>query len=58
MDWLQPLSALVQEPLENTDLDNHSQIGEPLMKFRFPEEKLQVHWSKKNTSLDALEWIR
>ena len=40
-DWFQPLSAVVQEPLENTVLDTHWWIREPLWKSRFPEEKLQ-----------------
>lgn len=43
---------------ENSDLDDHSWMREPLMKFRFPEEKFQLHWSKKDTSLDAVEWVR
>ena len=37
---LAPLS-LVQEPLENTVLDNHPQTREPLWKSRFPAEKFQ-----------------
>ena len=40
MNWLQPLLAVVQEQLENTDLGGHTQMREPLWKSRFPEEKL------------------
>lgn len=38
---IQPLLAMVWEPLDITDLDNHSTTMEPLWKSRSPAEKLQ-----------------
>lgn len=47
----------VQEPLENTVLDNHSQT-EPRWKSRSPVEKFQHTVGTENTSLCSLERIR
>ena len=41
MDRLQCLPTVVLEPLEITDLDNHSQPRESLTESRFPVEKFQ-----------------
>lgn len=38
MNCLPPLSAVVQEPLENVVLNNHPWKGEPLWKYRFSVE--------------------
>lgn len=45
------------EPMKNAVLDNHLQSREPV-KSRFPEEKVLHNFGAKNTSLDALPWVR
>ena len=41
INCLQPLLDVVQVPLENTVLDNHQQLRQPLWKSSFSVDKLQ-----------------
>lgn len=47
MNQLQPLSAIIREPLENTEIGNHSQTRKSLWKFRLPEKFQQSAGTKK-----------
>lgn len=55
VNWLQPLSAMVQEALENTVLDNHAD-KRVLAEVQVSKKKVPAHcWRKKKMSLDALK---
>ena len=56
--WLQTLQTVVWEPQENTVLDNHPRMREPLWKSRFPVETFQLTAeAKKHTSLERVRGI-
>ena len=58
VNWPQPLSAVIQESLENTVLDSQPWTWEPWQKSRFAAEKIQHSIRAENTSLNALDRVR
>lgn len=57
-NWLQPLSAMVQEPLESIILDKHPQFIEPFLKARFQVQKFHTTLKPKSLSLDIMERLQ
>lgn len=53
MNWLRPLSATVQEPLENLAIDKRALVEVQVCGREVPA----CCWSKPNTSLGALERV-
>lgn len=58
MNWLQPLSAVIQMPLENTVLDNHPQMREPCGSSHSHQKSYSTLLEQNNVSLDALETVK
>lgn len=55
INWLQLLLAMVQEPLKNTVLDNHLQIG-AFVEIQVSSGEVPAHYgNQENTSLERIK---